>query len=427
MLDTIEAEHIDAPHAELTLVLVQDEADAQALKAAGYKSVRVAKAEESVCSIVGGKAVVDPVIDFFATVAIAVHDPDLRDGLAVRVGDTKCRWVDWSSLGGSAAAAYAQGSAKAIQQAMDAARPMWSDEVCLMSDIPEPGPQQSYASGFKMLDEHGFRLIRPAFMPIIGPYGSGKSVLVRQLACNLYRLHGWRCLITAFEEKIRPRYQRDLRQHLIGKEQMDQHGELYWSPKHQSQWTAGDVAKADEQIEHGFRFLRRKRNDVLDADRLIDRIEYAVRVYGVEVVIIDPVNEIDHQVPRGMSKTDYMGAFMMKLKQLADDYQLLMIVLAHPPKDGVSKRSEKGKILTLNDGADTAHYGNKADIGWCVWRSGIDDFGPTYLNIDKLKDHDVMGRPTLAKLMLDKGLGRFSVTKVGYADVLGEIAGGVGD
>ena len=36
--------------------------------------------------------------------------------------------------------------------------------------------------------------------------------------------------------------------------------------------------------------------------------------------MIDPVNEIDHQVPRGESKTDYMGKFIMRLKALADDY-----------------------------------------------------------------------------------------------------------
>ena len=62
-------------------------------------------------------------------------------------------------------------------------------------------------------------------------------------------------------------------------------------------------------------FLRRKRNTVLDLERLLDRIEFAVRVYGVKVVAIDPVNEIDHQVPKGESKTDYMGRFIMRLKR----------------------------------------------------------------------------------------------------------------
>jgi hypothetical protein len=92
-----------------------------------------------------------------------------------------------------------------------------------------------------------------------------------------------------------------------------------------------------------------------------------------------------------------------------------MIVCAHPPKDGVEKRMAKGRILTLNDGADTAHWGNKADIGWCVWRPTMR--GATLLHVDKTKPHEVKGEPTMAELTLDKALGRFDVVRTGY-DIL---------
>jgi twinkle protein len=140
-----------------------------------------------------------------------------------------------------------------------------------------------------------------------------------------------------------------------------------------------------------------------------------VKVYGVDVVMIDPVNEIDHEVPRHQSKTDYMATFIMALKALADDYNLVMIVAAHPPKEGVEKRLAKGKLLTLNDGADTAHWGNKADIGWTMWRPEFD--GPTLLHVDKLKDYESMGRPTLCELVLDPRMNRFEVRRIGY-DIL---------
>ena len=141
-----------------------------------------------------------------------------------------------------------------------------------------------------------------------------------------------------------------------------------------------------------------------------------MKTHGVDVVIIDPVNELDHEVPKHQTKTDYMGQFIMALKALADDYNLLMIVAAHPPKDGVEKRLAKGKLLTLNDGADTAHWGNKADIGWAVWRPDLD--GPTLLHVDKLKDHETMGRPTLAEMTLDPRMNKFTVARTGY-DIMG--------
>ena len=66
---------------------------------------------------------------------------------------------------------------------------------------------------------------------------------------------------------------------------------------------------------------------------------------------------------------------------------MLTIVVVHPPKDSTERRLARNGILTLNDGADTGHWGNKSD-GWCIWR---DMDGPTILNVDKLKDHETMG------------------------------------
>jgi len=332
-------------------------------------------------------------IDFFGQFVILVPQggEHLRDTIAINLGDERCRW------------AYLPADPADIQNAVVSARPMWTDEVAGIDDIPDPGPEATFESDFPELDRHGFRIALPALMSIIGPYGSGKSVFLRQLLMNLWRRHGWKFLLTSFEERVKPRYQRDLRRHLIGRPMVDVHGEILWSDE--------EVAMADAEIRKAAVFLRRKRSTVLDMDRLLNRLEFAVRVYGVRVVAIDPVNEVDHQVPKGESKTDYMGRFLMALKALADDYGLLMICCAHPPKDGVEKRLQRTKLLTLNDAADTAHYGNKSDIGLCLWRN-ID--GPTYLHADKLKDHESMGKPFLAELILNPLTNTFRVNRMGY-------------
>lgn len=376
-----------------TVVIVGKPEHGTAAKNAGAESVCLIDLNQGPEQIMRGDAVRSE-IDVFrdAIIALPPGYEDLRDELAIRIGDERCKAVTWLPDAIDGADVLAR------------ARPMWTDEVATIDDIPDSGPEKTYASGFPTLDEHGFRFVLPAFMSLIGPYGAGKSVLLRQILVNLWRLHGFKFLLTSFEERVKPRYQRDLRRHLIG------------API--EEWTDIDVAHADAEIRRMCVFLRRKRNAVLDLDRLLARIEYGVRVYGVKVVAIDPVNEIDHQVGKGESKTDYMGRFIMSLKALADDYGLLMIVCAHPPKDGVEKRLQKNGLLTLNDAADTAHYGNKSDIGWCAWRN-ID--GPTMLHIDKLKDHETMGAPTLAELHLNKRTGQFQVSRIGY-DILGDDA-----
>lgn len=380
-------------HAKIdaALVLTIDDATADECRAQGIRSVRNAAAPHMLLDSEGR---VLPEVDFWSQFVILIPrgGEDLRDTIAVNLGDDRCLW------------AYLPEEPQNIPAVVAGARRMWLDEIARIDDIPDPGPVHVYATGFDGLDDHGLRLVTPAFMPIVGPYGSGKSIFLRQLLVNLWRLHGWKFLITSFEEKVKPRFQRDLRRHLIGSVEQT--------------WTQDDIAKADAEINRACVFFRRKRNTVLDADRLIDRIEYAVRAYGIKAVAIDPFNEIDHVVPRGMSKTDYVGNFIMRLKQLADDYNLLMICALHPPKDGVEKRLQRNSMLTLNDGADSAHWGNKADIGLCMWRVPN---GPTLLHVDKLKDHETMGRPILCEMLHDAAFNRFRVGRIGY-DILGDDA-----
>jgi len=338
-----------------------------------------------------------PDVAMFGSYVILIPEggEEWRDTVAIALGDDRCSWAYLPQDPSDDAA---------IPAIISGARRMWTDEVALIDDVPDAGVQKTYTTGFPELDDYGWRIVTPAFMPIIGPYGSGKSIFLRQLLVNLYRRHGWKFALTAFEEKVKPRYQRDLMRHMIGTVE--------------ATWTDDEREMAMEELRQAAVFLLRKRNAMLTVDRLLANIEYAVRVYGVRVVAIDPFNEIDHQVPKGMSKTDYVGETIMRFKQLADDYNLLMIVALHPPKDGVEKRLQKKAILTLNDGADSANWGNKADIGLCMWRKPGN--GPTVLNIDKLKDHETMGRPTLVELFHDSALNKFRVAQIGD-DILDEV------
>ncbi|HET9533863.1 MAG TPA: hypothetical protein VFP43_00735 [Mesorhizobium sp.] len=153
----------------------------------------------------------------------------IRDAVAIRLGDEFCRW------------AYLPDKAEDVAARVGGARPMWTDEIATMQDIPDAGDAKTYTSGFASLDQHGLRIVLPAFMPIIGPYASGESVLLRQLLFNLWRLHKWKFLLTSFEENVKPRYQRDFRRHLIGRPMCTEQGEILWSDS--------DIAKADIERE----------------------------------------------------------------------------------------------------------------------------------------------------------------------------------
>ena len=146
---------------------------------------------------------------------------------------------------------------------------------------------QVYATGFPELDRHGLRL-NARLHADRRPIRVWQIIFLRQLLINLWRLHGWRFLLSSFEEKVKPRFERDLRRHLL--ERLRQRGP-----------SRTFLTLTPRSIEAAF-FCGASATRLLDADRLIDRIEFAVRVYGIRVAAIDPMNEIEHQIPKSMSK-----------------------------------------------------------------------------------------------------------------------------
>src|SRR5262245_34269389 len=230
------------------LVLTLGEEAVELCKKAGLRHVKDAKHQLDILNIDG---TVRPEVEWFGDYVLLIPEggEQWRDTAAIILGDERCRW------------AYFPEDPEDIPSKVATAAAMWSDEVSTIEDVPEPGPVETYQTGFRMLDEHGFRLTLPTFMPIIGPYGSGKSVFLRQLLVQLYKQHGWKFLLTSFEEKVKPRYQRDLRRHFIGKAYIDAAGKVIW--------TEEEIARADAEIRKSAVFLRRKRNALMDMARLL--------------------------------------------------------------------------------------------------------------------------------------------------------------
>lgn len=332
-----------------------------------------------------------------------------RDALAIRLGDHRCRWVRYPDGCKDANEVLVKHGREAVVRLIEDSRPMWTDVVASFSDIPDPpSSEPRYRTGISALDHHGIRITLPCFWPIIGPYSSGKSVLVRQLLVNFWRLHDWRSMVTAFEERAKPRFQRDLRRHLIDRPMLPD-----------NPWTAEEIAKADAEIEKAFKIFQRPAGQMVTPELLLRGIDYAVKVYGLKVIAIDPMNEVWFPRDPGMSKTDQLGQLIMQLKDKGEEYGLCIICCAHTSKETTEKRLRKGALLTLNDGEDTRYWGTKADMGWVVWN----DAGKgTLLNVDKIKDHETMGRPTLAELEMDRAMNRFKVGRMGY-DLLAEHKG----
>src|SRR5262249_27758740 len=155
-----------------------------------------------------------------------------------------------------------------------------------------------------------------------------------------------------------------------------------------------ETEKATEWLRRSVVFIQKKKRELMTGRRLIEVIEYAVKVYGLNMVIIDPFNEIDHSFDRSTQKTEYIANFIMELKDLSDSYKIVIICSCHPPSEVMRYRMRsENTIYTLADVADSSHFANKSDIGLCFWRPN-DLENTTIMNIDKIKNTELYGRPT---------------------------------
>jgi twinkle protein len=187
-------------------------------------------------------------------------------------------------------------------------------------------------------------------MVVTGRAGSGKSSWINQMVAQMALLHHVRVGIASFEMRINPFVTRTL------------------ASVHSYAKAPGS---ANEWIDDAFVFIApepSKEDDQFDIEWLIEKAETAVIRYGIRILVIDPWNEIEHAMRKGESLTEYTGRAIRALKRFGREFECLVIVVAHPSKQGSLKEPDQ---ISLYDISDTAHFANKADLGVVVARSAL--------------------------------------------------------
>lgn len=214
------------------------------------------------------------------------------------------------------------------------------------------------------------------------------STWTNQLVAQLAVAHGWHTAIASYEMRLDPYVTDTLRS--------------VWLQKPKHEWTREDIENANVWIEENFMFISPSHDDERhDIEWLIERAEAAVIRHGIRVLVIDPWNEIEHARARGEHVTDYTGRAIQALKRFGRDFDCLVIVVAHPTKEGARKKPED---LSLYDVSDSAHFANKADLGVVMIRQE----GLTRVLIRKVRVQPDTGKPGDSDLVYDQALRIFS-------------------
>lgn len=318
----------------------------------------------------------------------------LEDELARRLGREKCLRVEWPAGCKDANDVLVKHGKEALQRCVESAKPFPLAGVFEIEDMAGKiralfthGWEKGVSTGWDEVDQ--FYTVRPGeFTVVTGIPNSGKSNWLDALLVNLARDHGWNFALFSPENQPLEDHMARMVEKYVRAPFMD-----------------GPTPRMTErELEQGMEFIGSRFSWILPDDdsdwtieTLLDRAKSLVYRKGIRGLVIDPWNELEHQLPHGESETVYIGNVLRTVRQWARRHGVHVWIVAHPAKLYREKDTGNYPVPTLYDISGSAHWRNKCDNGICVWRDFSDAAKAVQVHVQKVRFRQI-GRPGMAQL-----------------------------
>lgn len=251
-----------------------------------------------------------------------------------------------------------------LRQCIEAAQPL---PIAGVHDVNEmragvltlrdAGVQRGVLTGWEDIDE--LYTVRPGEMTIVtGIPNSGKSNWLDALIVNIARENGWRFAMFSPENQPTEDHVSRMCEKFVGAPFFD-------GPTPRMSQT--ELSVAMDFLQDQFWWILPDAEDDWSLDSLLLKAKALVRRVGINGLVIDPWNEIDHARPQGLSETEYISQSLTKIRRFARGNNVHVWVVAHPAK---LQKDASGKYPcpTPYDISGSAHWRNKADNCIAVYR-----------------------------------------------------------
>jgi twinkle protein len=220
-----------------------------------------------------------------------------------------------------------------------------------------------------------------------GYQNEGKSLFLNQLSVLKAYFDGDKFAVFSPENMPMDDFYNDLIEMFIGKTT-----DPYYK---ESQMTKEEYLEAMSFVEKHF-FLIYPDFD-FKLDTIFGKVKYLVRKKGIDHLIIDPYNTIEHMMNAGEREDLYISRFMAKLKRFAIEQDISVNLVAHqitqrPNKDD-GGRLPKPMLNNIKGGGT---FADKADNVLFVWRPNrLIDFrdNEVIFGSQKIKKQKLVARP----------------------------------
>ena len=257
-------------------------------------------------------------------------------------------------------------------------------------ELYETGLQPGAGIGHEEID----KLItyeKGQFTVVTGIPSHGKSEFLDYVITRLLFIHNWRIAFFSPENHPLKLHLSKIAEKIIGKKFS---GYDKMSPDEKD--------AALEYVNSRIFFIKPKSNFCLDNIMKISKS--LILRYGINAVVIDPWNRLDHQY-EGENETKYISREMDKILSFSQENNIHSFLVAHPVKMQRDKNTKVYEVPTLYNISGSAHFFNKCDNGVCVYRDFNEEVVRLYVQKIRFKN---IGEQGTIDMIYNKTNGRYA-------------------
>jgi len=233
-----------------------------------------------------------------------------------------------------------------------------------LDNIRENGFPVGLSTGYTNLDEY-FTLAPSGTLNCVSGYpSSGKSEFIDNIACHMALKHKWDIVIYSPESYPPDHHALGLIEKITGRTAFNRGIHKAMPDK--------DFFKGEYVYKSRFSVISAE-DDAYTFEEILNGIDEMCNHKKVDMVILDPFNELENGRPSGMSETDYIGLCLMKARRLARKRNISFWIVAHPAKPAKKSADGTYPVPDLYDLSGSAHWRNKIDYGLIVHRYTLED------------------------------------------------------
>lgn len=392
------------------LIFVEGEFDKLTAETAGFKNcVSVPNGAKSKLEILGGiEAMLEQVPAFI--IACDNDEPGklLQAELIRRLGPEKCFRTSYPEGCKDLNDVLVKYGADEVRRVIETARPLPIEGVFELVDVLDD-LMALYKNGRPRGEFCGWENLERLYKPRLGTWtvltgspNAGKSPFLRAMMMNLAVTAGWKFLIFPPEDSPPELYYSYLIELYAG---------LPFEQGPTPRMTEIEMLQAAEWVHERFIVMNPKESNRGLTD-LLKIARSCILRHGINSIVIDPFNRLEHLQPPGMTLDQYICGLLGKFDSFVKQNKLHGFFVAHPTK--LRKESDGSyPAPSMYDISGSSHWFNMPDFGLSVWRDKQDRTAPLSVNVLKVKNK-WCGELGLADLYFDYLTGRFSEDPGGF-------------